>query len=82
MRKNSDVKFSFPTRLTDSEEILPGRGEIRRTRAVTLMTRSLVFLALVDIRCNLGYDSRARMRFDIFRKSFFFYMYFLFFLIS
>lgn len=30
IRKNSDVKFSFPSRPTSSEEILPGRGEIRK----------------------------------------------------
>lgn len=43
MRKNSDVKFSFPSRPTDSEEILPGRGEVRRTRAVTSMARIFLF---------------------------------------
>lgn len=43
MRKNSDVKFSFPSRPTGSEEILPGRGEVRRTRAVTSMARVFFF---------------------------------------
>jgi len=46
MRKNSDVKFSFPSRPIGSEEILPGRGEFRRTGNVMSMARSLVFVAL------------------------------------